>query len=55
MGANIAGAMFGGLAEASSMLLGFQYLVLVAMAFYVLSALLAKRSADSLSTPVPLG
>ncbi len=39
-GANIAGAMFGGLAEYSSMLLGFQYLVLVALGFYLLSALL---------------
>jgi hypothetical protein len=43
MGANIAGAMFGGLAETTSMLLGFQYLVLVAMAFYVLSAVLGER------------
>jgi hypothetical protein len=38
-GANIAGALAGGLAEYSSMLLGFQYLGLVAMAFYGLSAL----------------
>src|SRR5262249_25274061 len=38
-GANIAGAMLGGLAEYSSMLLGFQYLVLLATGFYVLSAL----------------
>jgi hypothetical protein len=37
-GANIAGAMLGGLAENSSMLVGFQYLVLVALAFYALSA-----------------
>jgi SAM-dependent methyltransferase len=38
-GANIAGAMLGGLAENTSMLLGFRYLVLVALAFYALSAL----------------
>ena len=38
-GFNIAGAMFGGLAENSSMLLGFQYLILVAILFYVFSAL----------------
>lgn len=47
-GFNIAGAMMGGLAENSSMLLGFQYLVLVAIGFYVLSALglfRARRSA----------
>jgi hypothetical protein len=37
-GANIAGAMFGGLCEYSSMLLGFQYVVLVALVFYALSA-----------------
>ena len=36
-GANIAGAMFGGLAEYSSMILGFQYLLFVAVALYVLS------------------
>jgi spermidine synthase len=38
-GANIAGAMLGGLAENTSMLFGFQYLVLVALAFYALSTL----------------
>ncbi len=38
-GANIAGAMLGGLAENSSMLLGFQYLVLAALGFYALSAI----------------
>jgi hypothetical protein len=36
-GANIAGAMFGGLAEYSSMILGFQYLLFVAVALYVVS------------------
>jgi len=41
--ANIAGAMAGGLAEYSSMLVGFRYLVLVALAFYVLSALFRAR------------
>lgn len=44
-GANTAGAMLGGLAEYSSMLLGFQYLMLVAVAFYVLSAVLYRPSA----------
>ena len=38
-GANVAGAMVGGLAEYSSMLLGFQYVVLVALAFYAISAI----------------
>jgi hypothetical protein len=36
-GANIAGAMFGGLAEYSSMLLGFQYLLFVAVGLYLIS------------------
>jgi spermidine synthase len=44
-GTNIAGAMMGGLAEYSSMLLGFQYVVLVAMLFYAVSAI-GLRSAD---------
>jgi hypothetical protein len=40
LGANLAGAMAGGWAEYSSLLLGFQYLTVVAVAFYVLSAVL---------------
>ncbi len=36
-GINIAGAMFGGLAEYSSMILGFQYLLFVAVSLYLLS------------------
>jgi len=43
-GVNIAGALLGGLAEYSSMLLGFQYLVLVAILFYALSAFGLKRA-----------
>jgi hypothetical protein len=43
-GANIAGALFGGLSEYSSMLLGFQYVVLVALVFYAASWL-ASRAA----------
>ena len=38
-GANTAGAMAGGLSEYTSMLLGFQYVVVVAMAFYACSAI----------------
>ncbi|MFZ0064485.1 MAG: hypothetical protein WAL47_20830, partial [Pyrinomonadaceae bacterium] len=45
-GVNIAGAMVGGLAEYSSMLLGFQYLVLVAILFYALSAIGMRRSKE---------
>jgi hypothetical protein len=44
-GVNIAGAMVGGLAEYSSMLLGFQHVALVAILFYALSAV-GLRKAD---------
>jgi SAM-dependent methyltransferase len=37
LGSNIAGSVVGGLAESLSMLLGFQYLLLVALGFYLLS------------------
>lgn len=48
-GANTAGAMAGGLAENASMLLGFRYLLIVAVVFYLLSSLFrvsAPRSPD---------
>ena len=48
-GANVAGAMLGGLAENASMLLGFQYLTLVVIAFYALSAVFSRRPADASS------
>jgi hypothetical protein len=47
LGINIAGAMFGGLAEYSSMLLGFQYLLLVAILFYALSAIGLRKGSAS--------
>jgi SAM-dependent methyltransferase len=43
-GANVAGAMAGGLAENASMLLGFQYLGLVVIAFYVMSAVTGPKA-----------
>ena len=43
-GINVAGAMIGGLAEYSSMTLGFKYVVLVAIGFYALSAIGLKRA-----------
>ncbi len=46
-GINIAGAMVGGLAEYSSMLLGFQYVVLVALLFYTLSAIGLRRAENA--------
>lgn len=47
-GANVAGALVGGLAENASILLGFQYLLCVACGFYALSALFGGRT---LQTP----
>ncbi len=52
-GANIAGALLGGLAEYSSMLLGFRYLVLVATAFYVFSAVLGSPVPAARPSPAP--
>src|SRR5205814_7637394 len=54
LGANIAGAMVGGLAEYSSMLLGFQYLVLVALGFYALSAVMKSFNGSRSSPREPL-
>ena len=45
-GSNIAGSVVGGLCESFSMLLGFRYLLLLAVAFYVLSAI-TKASGKS--------
>ena len=53
MGANIAGAVVGGLAEYSSMLLGFRLLLVVAMAAYALSALFRRgRRGVAVTSPV---
>ncbi|MCZ2342144.1 MAG: hypothetical protein LC104_10175 [Bacteroidales bacterium] len=43
-GANVAGALVGGLAENASILLGFQYLLCVACGFYALSGLFGGRA-----------
>jgi spermidine synthase len=50
-GANIAGALFGGLSEYSSMLVGFQYVVLVGLAFYVLSWLASSMGRAKEAVP----
>jgi spermidine synthase len=47
-GANVAGAILGGLTEYSSMLLGFQNLMVVAVVFYALSALLGRKPSPAL-------
>ncbi|HEY1188392.1 MAG TPA: hypothetical protein VGE74_12140 [Gemmata sp.] len=46
-GANVAGALVGGLAENSSVVLGFQLLLCVAAGFYLLSAAFANRPRPS--------
>jgi spermidine synthase len=46
-GSNVAGALAGGLAEYSSMLLGFRYLLLVATVFYGLSLLGGTRARNA--------
>ena len=51
-GANIAGAMFGGLAEYSSMLLGFQYLLFVAIAIYACSFIASTTKVTKDAKPV---
>ena len=43
IGANVAGALVGGLAENSSVILGFQLLLCVAAGFYLLSAAFGNR------------
>ena len=52
-GINIAGAMIGGLAEYSSMALGFQYVVLIAILFYALSAIGLTRADDTILDQQP--
>ncbi|MCI0699952.1 MAG: hypothetical protein L0241_02580 [Planctomycetia bacterium] len=43
IGANVAGALVGGLAENTSVMLGFQLLLCVAVGFYLLSAVFGNR------------
>jgi hypothetical protein len=51
-GANVAGALAGGVAENLSMVLGFQWLLAVAVGFYALSALGGRRPTDMTSDPL---
>ena len=50
-GMNIAGAMLGGLSEYSSMLLGFQYVAVVAIVFYALSWISVRWAVRTVSLP----
>ncbi len=47
IGANVAGALVGGLAENASMLLGFRYLLFLAAGFYLLSGAFGGRSSPT--------
>jgi len=49
-GSNIAGSVVGGLSEYFSMLLGFRYLLLLAVAFYLLSALASAAQKGTLKS-----
>jgi len=55
LGINIAGAMVGGLAEYSSMLLGFQYLIGVAIIFYAISVIGLRRATSTVPRARPDG
>jgi hypothetical protein len=48
-GSNIAGSVVGGLCESFSMVLGFRYLLLLAIAFYLLSAVIKMPQRSSTS------
>ena len=50
-GANVGGAILGGLSEYASTLLGFQYLTLLAVVFYLLSAWFGRRVTATGSSP----
>jgi hypothetical protein len=50
-GSNIGGVILGGLCENLSLVLGFSHLILVAAAFYLLSALLRPRVAVGVTIP----
>lgn len=50
LGSNVAGAILGGLAENLSLVLGFNYLLLVALVFYFLAAGLVRRGGSSVGS-----
>jgi hypothetical protein len=54
-GSNIGGVILGGLSENLSLVLGFDRLLLVAIGFYLLSAVLGFRRVQAGSTPATIG
>jgi hypothetical protein len=55
MGSNIAGVILGGLSEYLSLMVGFQYLLLVAIGFYLLASVLRPRLRIPLPAATALG
>ena len=53
MGSNIAGAVMGGLSEYLSLILGLDHLILVAIAFYLFSAVRGPLRVFGLWTGAP--
>src|SRR5262249_10825573 len=54
LGANIAGSILGGLAEYTSMVVGFQYLMLLGIGFYGASWLFSLRQRSAAQQPVEI-
>jgi SAM-dependent methyltransferase len=52
-GSNVAGIILGGLSEQLSLVLGFNYLLLVAILYYVLSAVLKRRNRPEMAGTGP--
>jgi hypothetical protein len=52
-GSNVAGIILGGLSEQLSLVIGFNYLLLVAVAYYVLSSVLGPRVKRTALEEVP--
>jgi hypothetical protein len=50
-GSNVAGIVLGGLSEQLSLVLGFNYLILVAIAYYLLSLVLRPGTAPAGAAP----
>ena len=51
-GCNVAGIILGGLSEQLSLMIGFNYLLLVAIAYYALSALLRRKPPGETIAPI---
>jgi len=52
-GSNIAGAILGGLSESFSLLVGFNHMLAIALAFYLLSAVLRRSPSINIGVHAP--